>query len=482
MANSYRTPGVHIEDGLKFLPSISPVATAIPAFIGYTQKADKETSGDLDFIPTRITSLLEYEEYFGTMNSEIIVIRLSDELVRNGKAISLISRDVEVQINRSKNIMYYQMQLFFANGGNVCYIVSTGRLKSTVSKRALKRGLDKLNYCDEPTMIIFPEGINLTKAEDLYNLYNEALAQSYNLKNRFVIMDIGDNVPPGSNKIDFFRSHVNGGTAPGSLKYGAAYYPELITSMLYRYIDSSVTIIHKTVTKSTGKKDINGTGEFNRLPLNEVLLKNDAVYAAVKNEISKFVVIVPPSSAIAGVYAAVDNSRGVWKAPANIALNNVNLPVIQISDEEQSNLNIDINSGKSINVVRLFPGKGTLIWGGRTLAGNDNEGRYISVCRFFMMVEVSIRNALKAFTSEPNDNNTWTALKSVINNFLVTQWRQGALQGTKQEEAFFVRVGLGETMTSTDVLNRRMIIEIGMATIRPAEFIITTITQLMHVN
>ena len=482
MAGSYKTPGGYIDEIPKFPASITAVATSIPAFIGHTQKAERDEPDDLDFIPTRITSLLEYEQYFGTMNNEVITINISDEFAKEGKVKTLISRDIKVQISPSKNIMFYQMQLFFANGGGVCYVISTGRLKSSISKRSLKKGLDKLYNYDGPTLIIFSEGINLTKAEDLYYLYNDALMQSYNLKNRFVIMDTSKNLPQGKNEIEFFRENITGGDIPGSLKYGAAYYPMLITSMLYRYVDSSVKIIHKTITKRNGKNDVKGNGEFNKLALNEILLKNNIVYTAIKTEITKYTVILPPSAAMAGVYSAVDNNYGAWKVPANVSLNNVNAPSVLMNDADQESLNIDVNFGKSINVIRNFPGKGTVIWGARTLEGNDNEWRYISVCRFFMMAENSIRNTLKPFAFEPNDNNTWMTIKSMINNFLILQWRPGALRGTKPEEAFFVHAGLGETMTTQDILDGRMIVQIGMAAIRPAEFIIITIVQMIMQN
>lgn len=461
--------------------SVTAVATAVPAFIGYTQKADKNSSYDLVFIPTYITSLLEYEQYFGTMNSEVINVHISDELSKTGTTVNLISRDISIQINPSKNIMYYQMQLFFANGGSACYIISLGPLKTSISKRALKKGLDKIDNYSGPTLIIFPEGINLTKAEDLYNLYNEALIQSYNLRDRFVIMDISKNLPADKNEIDFFRENITGGIIPASLKYGAAYYPLFITSMLYRYVDSSVTIVHKTITKRAGKNDVKGNGEFNKLTLNEIFAKDMSVYTSIKTEIAKYTVTLPPSAAVAGIYSAVDSAKGVWKAPA-ASLTNVNAPSVLINDVQQVSLNIDVNAGKSINPIREFSGKGILVWGSRTLAGNDNDWRYISVCRFFMMVENSIKNALKNYASDPNEINTWIVIKSMINNFLTLQWRQGALQGIKPEDAFFVRLGVGETMTTQDVLDGRMIVEIGMAPVQPAEFIIINIIQQMGIN
>jgi phage tail sheath protein FI len=141
---------------------------------------------------------------------------------------------------------------------------------------------------------------------------------------------------------------------------------------------------------------------------------------------------------------------------------------------------VDTTAGKSINAIRAFTGKGTLVWGARTLAGNDNEWRYVSVRRFFNMVEESVKKASGQFVFEPNDANTWVKVRAMIENFLTLQWRAGALAGIKAEHAFFVRVGLNQTMTAEDVLAGFMIVEIGMAVVRPAEFIILRFSHLMQ--
>jgi phage tail sheath protein FI len=191
-------------------------------------------------------------------------------------------------------------------------------------------------------------------------------------------------------------------------------------------------------------------------------------------------VTLPPSAAVAGAYATIDSTRGVWKAPANISLNNVNAPSINISDKDQEGLNVDPTSGKSINAIRSFTGQGIKVWGARTLAGNDNEWRYISVRRFFNMVEESVKKATSTFVFEPNDANTWVKVKAMIENFLILQWRAGALAGAKPEHAFYVAVGLNQTMTALDILEGRMIVEIGMAAVRPAEFIILRFSHKMQ--
>jgi phage tail sheath protein FI len=181
---------------------------------------------------------------------------------------------------------------------------------------------------------------------------------------------------------------------------------------------------------------------------------------------------MPPSGAIAGVYALVDRTRGVWKAPANVSLNSVLAPATVFTASQLDNLNVDAVAGKSVNAIRYFTGKGTLVFGARTLAGNDNEWRYVPVRRFFNMVEESCKKSTEPFVFEPNDANTWVKIQGMIENFLTTLWRQGALQGVKPEHALYVAVGLGKTMTSLDILEGRLIVEIGMAVVRPAEFII----------
>jgi len=195
---------------------------------------------------------------------------------------------------------------------------------------------------------------------------------------------------------------------------------------------------------------------------------------------TQFPVVLPPSPAVAGVYASVDAVRGVWKAPANIGVQDVIAPTLQISDDQQGDMNIDAISGKSVNAIRSFTGKGVLVWGARTLDGNSNDFKYISVRRLFIMVEESARKAASVFVFEPNDGNTWVKVRAMIENFLTNLWRLGALAGSKPEQAFYVKVGLGQTMTFDDILNGRLIVEIGMAPVRPAEFIILRFSQIQQ--
>ena len=211
----------------------------------------------------------------------------------------------------------------------------------------------------------------------------------------------------------------------------------------------------------------------------KALFSGHPVFAAAREEIQRAMALLPPSGSVAGVYAAVDRSRGVWKAPANVSLSGVSALAVKINDESQAGLNVH-TTGKSINAIRTFTGKGSLIWGARTLDGNSNEWRYIAVRRFFNMAEESIKKATVPFTFEPNDANTWIRVRAMIENFLTLQWRAGALTGEKTTHAFYVKVGLGETMTAQDILEGRMIVEIGMAVVRPAEFIVLKFAHKMQ--
>jgi hypothetical protein len=183
--------------------------------------------------------------------------------------------------------------------------------------------------------------------------------------------------------------------------------------------------------------------------------------------------MIPSSGAIAGIYSQIDSTRGVWKAPANVSISGIVGLSQYINNAEQARLTIDPSgAGKSINAIRRFNGKGFLVWGARTLAGDDNEWQYVPVRRLFIMIEESIRLATAFVVFEPNDANTWIKVNAMIENFLVNLWRQGALAGAKPDQAFFVNCGLGTSMTTQDILDGRLIINVGVAAIRPSEFIV----------
>lgn len=469
MPGIYKTPGVYVEEIPKFPPSVAPVETAIPAFIGYTQKATNLVTNDLNLKPTRIASLVEFETYFGGPQPEQnIDVAIDETEDGGGNTIDLKAVATVTEAQRSKHILYYALQMFFANGGGPCYIVSVGLYKGTFGgalvESELEDGLDALVKEDEPTLILFPEAQSLSIG-DFKTLHDAALLQCGNLKDRFVIMDVhGDTISmsnPAANLLTAVGNFRTNGIGANNLKYGAAYGPNVETTLDFAIDETQIDVVHTT----------NGVAAP-AVKLNTLQAANNQLYELAKAAIRDLTCKMPPSAAIAGIYAAVDNNRGVWKAPANVSVNTVLRPAIQFSNVEQDQMNVDPTAGKSVNAIRAFIGKGTLVWGARTLAGNDNEWRYVNVRRLFNFVEESVKKATEQFVFEPNDANTWVRVQAMIENFLTTLWRQGALQGIKPEHAFYVAVGLGKTMTPLDILEGRLIVEIGMAAVRPAEFII----------
>jgi uncharacterized protein len=483
MPSTYKTPGVYIEEISKFPPSVAEVETAIPAFIGYTKNAKVGTE---DFHanpanpiirPIRITSLLEYVNFFGEAINETNIQVVIQETTSNG--VTVIARKANARITTpSPNNLYYAMQAFFANGGGPCYIVSVGPMNGTVVLAALQNGLAEVAKEDEVTLLLFPESQALSDA-DYAALMADALNQSRNLGDRFTVMDLKLLVAPET-ILDAATVFRDLSLPLDSLKYGASYAPNVETVFNYAYAESDVNIFRSVDGGAEAPDGINSNmAAFNPATIPVPAAADGTQYALIKAAIDQLPLILPPSPLVVGQYASVDNTRGVWKAPANVALSSVIKPVVKITEADQGNLNVD-TSGKSINAIRAFTGKGTLIWGSRTLDGNSNEWRYIPVRRFFNMAEESIKKATEQFVFEPNDANTWVKVRALIENFLILQWRAGALAGAKSEQAFFVKVGLNETMTALDILEGRMIVEIGMAVVRPAEFIILRFSHKMQ--
>lgn len=213
--------------------------------------------------------------------------------------------------------------------------------------------------------------------------------------------------------------------------------------------------------------------------LHQALLAISPLYKSIINNLREQLNLLPPSGAMAGIYSMIDNSVGVFQSPANVSVGSVVKPAVSITNEEQEDLNIPLD-GKAVNAIRTFPGKGVLVWGARTLDGNSQDWRYISVRRTAIFIEQSIKYAAEAYVFQPNTADTWTNLRVLITNFLTNVWQQGALAGATAADAFSVDVGLGVTMTPVDILDGYMRILVKVALTHPAEFIVLTFQQKMQ--
>ncbi|WP_369790556.1 phage tail sheath family protein [Rouxiella sp. WC2420] len=184
---------------------------------------------------------------------------------------------------------------------------------------------------------------------------------------------------------------------------------------------------------------------------------------------------VSPSAAVAGVYCKTDSLRGVWKAPANVAIVGGLTPEFNITDAQQGVLN---DAAGAVNVIRQFRNGDTLVWGARTLS-SDVNWRYVPVRRLFNAIEVDIKTAMQPAMFEPNVPITWEKIRSAIDVYLHSLWQQGGLFGSKPEEAYFVKIGLNSTMSEEDINQGKMVVKVGVAAVRPAEFIILEFSQFV---
>lgn len=495
----YKTPGVYIKEKNAFGNSVVEAETAIPAFIGFTQKA---VNGDKSLLnqPWKITSMTEFTTYFGGAPLADFKLEVKDN--------NLTVTEPAVPFT-----LYYQMVMFFANGGSTCYIVSVGDYTSStpISSDQVKTALSALEKEQEVTMIVVPEAVY---SPNYANILTDVLQHcGSTMKNRIAIFDVQpkkDENETMEQQIESFR----GAVGSNYMSFGAAYYPWLNASVLSEndVNPSSVTLWNydgeapdltaclgenstlpsfyqtafadiktKKAAADAAPTDANLAQELAtaKSDLHNALLQNWPAYKSAIKLIKDKLNLLPPSASMAGIYTAVDNNRGVWKAPANVTVSYVTSPTEVINDYLQENLNVPMN-GKAVNAIRAFPGEGIKVWGARTLDGNSQDWRYVNVRRTMLFLEESVKNAARAYVFEPNDANTWINMKCMIENFLRSVWKRGGLAGATPEDAFEVHVGLGDTMTGDDILEGILRITVLVAISRPAEFIEITFQQQMQ--
>ncbi|OWV18678.1 hypothetical protein B7990_05235 [Fibrobacter sp. UWB4] len=586
MPTAYKTPGVYLVEKDAFPGSVVEVATAVPAFIGYTEKTEYNKNSLINK-PVRITSFAEYLSIFGGAPS----VRYTYKKDNSNDAKAVLSAKPAFRL-------YDSMRIFFQNGGTTCYICSVGGYtvekekpdpgdstkkitvieNNEIDQEVLCKGITPFEKEQEPTLMIIPDAVSLADAGLCANVHTALLAHCNKMQNRFTILDVFEGFTERNLEKDCvadFREKV--GTM--YLNYGASYYPwvktnvvssnevsfaiiepekddngqvtgtpykqladdlkisvlpdltdddykELVAAKLENFpadlfpinIEKDFDAVKKTLdnvvvpeakpddpddvkNKEKIKAQLNNLCSY--LQKNKDLIKifqrlssfdmtNDdptdlhnqlmavcPAYVEMVSQMLDELNLMAPSAAMAGVYARVDNSNGVWKAPANVSINGVVSTAVNMTNEEQEDLNVPLN-GKAVNAIRYFIGDGIKVWGARTLNGNSLDWRYINVRRTIIMLEESIKQACKAYVFENNTATTWLTMKNMIDNFLNGIWRRGGLAGQTPEDAYEVHVGLGDTMTADDILEGYLRITVKVALIRPAEFIELTFQQLQQ--
>ncbi|MCO6497813.1 MAG: phage tail sheath family protein [Chitinophagaceae bacterium] len=465
MSESNQHPDQYINEQQPLPTAIVTGPTAIPVFIGYTEKRGSDNNplpvASVNSIevtrPQKIHSLEEYISFFGKTAHEPIDVFIEEITNPNTQRVDEISVKATCNVAPVRKL-YYHMKLYFANGGGPCYIISTGNTsETTVEVSHLLAGIEMAATVDDATLLVCPHIEQLAET-DAGLVYKPLLRQAGELKDRFAILDCFDNE-------DSFR--IKDAVGNEHLNFGAVYHPYLRTSIPV-YFNEDALRITRTVDGTQQEHEI----AFESL---EEFLQEEIISLA-----AKLTVTLPPSAAVAGAYVQSDAIRDVWTAPADIVLKEVTGPTIKLDEKDQAQHIGDMATGKSINVIRQVPQKGPVVIGARTLAGRDPRWKYISMRRTVSMIESAIRKSLQPFVYEPNNGSTWVNIQMLIENFLQMLWHRTVLQGARPDHAFFVKVGLGETMTEQDIADGKLIVETGMAMIIPAEFFILKFELKMH--
>ncbi|MFK7748125.1 MAG: phage tail sheath C-terminal domain-containing protein [Kordia sp.] len=517
--STIKSPGVYINEINGFGNSVVPVATAVPAFIGYTPQAMYEGKSYTN-VPTKITSFSDFQAIFMLPNPAAPAdpakqyspqYYLVAEKSQPEKGDYMLIDGTYYSIVPDPNTIYYlynSIRLFYENGGGDAYIVSVGSygpasgagmspgdqiVNPNVQLNDLANGLALLKNEQEPTMYIAPEATLLSVANN-GTLMASMLLQAEEMQTAVAIFDIigGRNPDPvmWMDDITAFRDN----TGANGLNYGTAYYPFVGTTIMQTSDIDYTNLFGGDIKQlepllspadnpdQTVETIIGNIEKPSGTPLtvsqyNNSLIAASKTYSTIINHVLSDANMLPPSGGMAGVITVTDNEVGPWQAPANTSMVGASSLPIKLSESQQAGLNVDAVSGKSVNAIRFFNGLGILIWGARTLDGNSQDWRYLSVRRTMTFLEQSCKLAAQAYVFAPNDKNTWEGVKSMIGSFLTGIWKEGGLQGATAAAAFSVECGLGSTMTSDDILNGFMNVTIKVAVVRPAEFIVLTFQQ-----
>ena len=606
LAKDRKTPGVYVTEFAAFPPSVVGVATAVPIFIGYTETArDPSSKKQLYLQAIALSSMADYYSYFGygfdakgivepqpvdaTTKAPIgeydFEAPSSDgTATTSGNYVVGTSTTTAGAVNFTAQFnLFSAMELFFANGGGNCFVISVANYwgtnsvtptptadPTTVGKDPLMAGLAVANETRGGTMLVVPDacllftanttaGVTTYTYPDYQTVAVEMLRQSYALQDRVAILDLPGALIPANWTVtamkeeaaDFYTAIA---PAAAYFSYGAAYGPAVESSLLgisdvsygnlsgseasaslmnnllttqalglypptfdasaptvpiysatfqnvAAHIATAFPVASPTVIVSV-PTDITGTTGASPDPVLQVSMTNaalspDPTNATQVKALDQYLVnavplmsniqqiladklnVVPPSGILAGVWTQNDANRGVWNAPANIALNEVIAPMVVLSDEQQGDYNMPLN-GNAIDILRAMVNRGTVVWGARTLDGNSLDYRYIQVRRTLIYIEQSIKTALQQFVFAANDGGTWATVTATISNFLTQLWQAGGLMGDKASDAFSVKCGVPTTMSGLDVLNGYMIVNVTVQMIHPAEFIELTFTQTMQ--
>jgi len=528
----YLTPGVYIEEIDIGPKPIEGVSTSTAGFVGPTERGPLE--------PRLVTSFEQFQRVYGGFRKDSYLTYAVDGFFRNGGSRCYISRIIGKGSKEASGSLIWNSKKINVTakgpgawGKSVSVKIEEGSLDSTLFKLSIAYGKKqgKKPGEEEPQIV-----------EIFDNISWDELSQSYYMKSitgvsNFIDLEPddskskGDDTKPKSiaptegsddNKLNA-KDSTGGSSGPGiepggeseeddtkpafvalaegsdgeELKAedfaGGSAGPGMRTGLesLNEFDDISIVCIpdepkfpggiaDALVTQCENRKDRIAIlqAEQSSTDIPKLRPSKATKYAAfyypwikILDPLTGMPMLVPPGGHVAGVYARVDQDKGVHKAPANEVVNGALGLEFNITKGEQ-----DVLNPRGVNCIRAFPGRGILIWGART-ASSDPAWKYVNVRRLFIFVEKSIELGTQWVVFEPNDEKLWARVKQTINQFLSDVWRSGALMGTTEEEAFFVKCDR-TTMTQSDIDNGRLVVLVGIAPVKPAEFVIFRIAQV----
>jgi len=456
MAVEYYTPGVYVEEVSSGIKPMTAAPTHIVGFLGETR------TGKLNR-PIMVTSWNQYFDNF-------IGYQVVDKMTPRGVVEKDINGNVvkeEVPYDKVSDLDW-GVYAFFANGGAKCHVVSVNHLEDNSEKvAALQEDLAKAKAAVEKAK---DKDAANKKVADIEKQIADASTPKGNIKKELIGNDGGPNKRTG---LKCFKdvSEVAVLVAPGVTD--PAVQQEILSYVeaanIFTILDGPQSLDDLSVNNLS--TDLNGLAGLSAKSAS----KQAALYFPWVNTYDPATdsdKLVAPSGFVAGIYAKVDNERGVFKAPANESVRLATSLAYTLSDTEQESLNMN-----GVNVIRDFSDKGITVWGARTTVSMiDPEWRYINVRRLFNMIEKSLEMGTQWAVFEPNDSKLWIALKRNTVAFLTRLYKAGAFAGANKDEAFFVKCDTS-TNPQENVDAGIVTVEIGIAPVKPAEFIVFKIAQ-----
>ena len=500
----YLTPGVYIEEIEIGAKPIEGVSTSTAAFLGRTERGPLE--------PRLITSFDQFQRLYGGYLADSCLAYEVDGFFRNGGSRCYLARiaganepATSSKTAESSSEPKYSIASMECKSSDGKIIFTVSALGPGASGNKIRISIEIAGLSSLDTKLFKLKASNSDVEEVYDNLSVDAASSDYYVNrvngiSNLIVISPGELITKPDN-----ISEVNmegGGDTTTTLKDYEGHVIDLQTGKrtgwlaLNRISDISIycepveadsalqaSLTDSVIAHCENMKDrfaILQTPEGTTSNISSIWPPRDSKYAAlyhpwmeVLDPLTNLLRYVPPAGHIAGIYARTDGLRGVHKAPANETVNGIIDLKFDIQKGEQNILN-----PRGVNCIRAFQGQGIKVWGARTIS-RDPLWKYVNVRRLFIYLEKSINQGTQWAVFEPNNESLWARVKQTISQFLTTVWRSGALMGTTEEEAFFVKCDR-TTMTQDDIDNGRLIVLVGVAPVKPAEFVIFRIAQVAN--